>query len=506
MSTPADVIPAALENCKRPYGELGLAFRRNDQKCYCMYDVSCESTRHGRRPYGEPSLTFRCNEQECYCMYDVSCESTRHGRSPFGEHNLAFRCNEQECYCMDDVSSEPTKQWKSPYGESSQVFHDIEQDCSHMSDTERKQTRQCLEHDSAYSHLNEGVVKTCLERCSTLNCTERSSVRKCLLAQKALCGEEYTPSVAVSPDSGAANTECLFVEDPTDTWVQQEETRGADRLPPFAHPNTIESTPDPEHTPQVVGMLNRELNKLAEMLNWENWAIKLGHYPQTSENLEPPEANTLGESDDEDGDLPQGSLKDLTRAAMLRMPHRQRKKFLIAEAKELKAIEDLEVIEGMVPTPKGVCPIGTRLVYATKDPVAQEGKKTERMAKDRLTMKDIKRGGDNLRETFAPTGQSATFRWLMMSAMCLHLFCDHIDVNTAFLYAFLSHPMYITGAPGRPCPPGYCLKVVKALYGCRKAPREWYQCLRDYIVVFGSVSIPAISWSCIDTDNLHICG
>jgi hypothetical protein len=200
MTLPADVIPAALENCKRPYGKL--------------------------------SLAFRCNEQECYCMYDVSCASTRHGRSP--------------------------------YGESSQVFHDIEQDCSHMSDTERKKPRQCLEHDSAYFHLNEGVVKTCLERCSTLNCTERSSVRKCLLAQKALCGEEYTPSVAVSLDSGAANTECLLVKDPTDAWVQQEETRGADRLPPSAHPNIIESTSDPEHTLQVVGMLNRGLNKLAE--------------------------------------------------------------------------------------------------------------------------------------------------------------------------------------------------------------------------------------------------
>jgi hypothetical protein len=157
---------------------------------------------------------------------------------------------------------------------------------------------------------------------------------------------------------------------------------------------------------------------------------------------------------------------------MLRMPHGQRKKFLIAEAKELKAIKDLKVIEDMVPIPKGVRPIGTRFVYVTKDPVAQEGKKNKRMAKARLAMQDLKRRGDKLRETFAPTGQSATFRWLMMIAMVLHLYCDHIDVNTAFLYATLTHPMYITGALGRPCLTGYCLKVVKALYGCREAPRE----------------------------------
>jgi hypothetical protein len=65
---------------------------------------------------------------------------------------------------------------------------------------------------------------------------------------------------------------------------------------------------------------------------------------------------------------------------MLRLPHGQRRKFLIAEAKELKAIEDLNVIEGMVPIPKGVRPIATRFVYATKDPVAQEVKVAERLS------------------------------------------------------------------------------------------------------------------------------
>jgi hypothetical protein len=70
----------------------------------------------------------------------------------------------------------------------------------------------------------------------------------------------------------------------------------------------------------------------------------------------------------------------------------------------------------------------------------------------------------------------------MIIAMILKLLCDHVDVNTAFLYATLTTPMYIKGAPGRMCPPGFCLKVVKALYGCRAAPRECYHCLRDYLV------------------------
>jgi hypothetical protein len=75
------------------------------------------------------------------------------------------------------------------------------------------------------------------------------------------------------------------------------------------------------------------------------------------------------------------------------MPYGQCKKFLAAENKELKAIEDLEVIEGMVLIPKGVRSIGTRFVYLIKDPVTKEGSQTEPIAKARLTMKDNKRRG-----------------------------------------------------------------------------------------------------------------
>jgi hypothetical protein len=282
---------------------------------------------------------------------------TKTCKSPYGELSLA----------SGDVACEVSRQdSKRPYGEPS-LFNDIEHDCSRMSGSELRQTRQYLEHSSAYSHLQDSGVKTCLEHCSTLNYTERDSVRKCLVAHKVLGDEENTPSTA---GSATSKENCMFVEDPIDAWVQNDHTRGADRHTPFVHPNFVEDTADPEHTPEVVGMLNRGLNKLAETLNWENWALKSGHYPSTSENLPPSKANTLEEADDDDGELPQGSLKDLTRAAMLRMPYGQRRKFLIAEAKELKAIKDLKVIEGMVPIPKGVRPIATRFVYATKDPVA----------------------------------------------------------------------------------------------------------------------------------------
>jgi hypothetical protein len=266
-----DDIPTMMKTRKSPYGELSLA----------SGDVACEVSRHeSKSPYGELSLASG----------DVACEVSR-----------------QEC--------------KSPYGEPS-LLPDIEHDCSRMSGSELRQTRQYLEHSSVYSHLQDSAVKTCLEHCSTLNYTERDSVRKCLVAHEVLGDEENTPSTA---GSATSKDTCMFVEDPIDTWVEHDPTRGAYRFTPFTHPTFFEDTSDPEHTPEVVGMLNQGINKLAEYLTWENWALKSGHYPSTSENLPPSEANTSEKADDDDGELPQGSLKDLTRAAMLRMPHGQRR-------------------------------------------------------------------------------------------------------------------------------------------------------------------------------------
>ena len=76
----------------------------------------------------------------------------------------------------------------------------------------------------------------------------------------------------------------------------------------------------------------------------------------------------------------------------------------------------------------------------------------------------------------------------MIITTILMMSCEHIDVNTAFLYATLESPVYMVGPPGYPCKPGQCLKITKALYGCRTAPREWYQLLCDFILTLGFVT------------------
>jgi hypothetical protein len=113
IPTSVDGVPTTIENCKSSYGELSLA----------SDDVACEVSRQdGKRPYGELSLASD----------DVACEVSRQDS-------------------------------KRPYGVPS-LFNDIEHDCSRMSGSELRQTRQCLEHGSAYSHLEEGAARVCLRQ------------------------------------------------------------------------------------------------------------------------------------------------------------------------------------------------------------------------------------------------------------------------------------------------------------------------------------------------------
>jgi hypothetical protein len=81
------------------------------------------------------------------------------------------------------------------------------------------------------------------------------------------------------------------------------------------------------------------------------------------------------------------------RFEMLQLPPEERARFMQAEEKELSALEELGVIEDIVPIPPGVKPVGCRYVYTVKDAVSQEGKQLgdETIAKARLTMKDFKK-------------------------------------------------------------------------------------------------------------------
>lgn len=139
---------------------------------------------------------------------------------------------------------------------------------------------------------------------------------------------------------------------------------------------------------------------------------------------------------------------------------------------ELKSIEDRGVVEAEVPIPPGVKLMDSNFVYKYKDPVSQAPdpitgiQPTEKLVKTRWVGKKFKDSPmPEFFQTYAPTGKNVTFRIIFLIVLALNLMTLHLDVNTAFLYADLGKPVYMRGPPGRPCKPGHCLKIVKALYG-----------------------------------------
>ena len=183
-----------------------------------------------------------------------------------------------------------------------------------------------------------------------------------------------------------------------------------------------------------------------------------------------------------------------TRSDMLRLPPEERQAFLDAEDRELKSIEDMEVEEREVPIPPGVKPLTSIFTYKYKEPVTQPPDPvtgivpTQILAKARWAGREFKTMPmTEFFETFAPTGKNVTFRLFMLITLALSYVTLQLDVNTAFLYASLSKPVYMYPPPGRPCKPGHCLKIVKALYGLRAAPREWNHLLESFITGLGFV-------------------
>ncbi|CAM9144729.1 unnamed protein product, partial [Ectocarpus fasciculatus] len=168
-----------------------------------------------------------------------------------------------------------------------------------------------------------------------------------------------------------------------------------------------------------------------------------------------------------------------TRAEALASPEADQ--WLLAERAELDSMESREVIEGVVPIPDGVRPIKSRWLYKWKEAVDAPPK-----AKARLVAKGYSQvAGVDYGDTFAPTGKNVILRLLLNIMLMYGMTCHHIDVNTAFLYATLEKPVYMSGPDGYTCSPGQCFKVQRAIYGLKSSPREWNKLLRGFILSMG---------------------
>lgn len=126
----------------------------------------------------------------------------------------------------------------------------------------------------------------------------------------------------------------------------------------------------------------------------------------------------------------------------------------------------------MVDPPSGQKPIGLRWVYKVKkDPSGAVVKH-----KARLVAKGfVQKKGIDFEEAFAPVARMETVRLLVALAAQEGWEVHHMDVKSAFLNGELQEDVYVCQAPGyeEEGKEYKVLKLQKALYGLRQAPRAW---------------------------------
>ena len=92
-------------------------------------------------------------------------------------------------------------------------------------------------------------------------------------------------------------------------------------------------------------------------------------------------------------------------------------------------------------------------------------------------------------DIYAATGAYRSFRILMAIVCAYGLICQQIDFKLAFINADMDEEVYTT------CPPGYdwpgkVWKLLKALYGLRRAPKLWYKELKSFLQRLGFQPCP----------------
>lgn len=114
--------------------------------------------------------------------------------------------------------------------------------------------------------------------------------------------------------------------------------------------------------------------------------------------------------------------------------------------------------------------IETRWVFKTK---------SDGVKKARLVAKGYQETFSS-NEVYAPVAKMATIRMTMSHAMQNDYKLRHLDVPSAFLNGKLSEEVYIKIPDGVNKPQGKVLKLNKALYGLKEAPRCWNECFNDF--------------------------
>jgi len=90
------------------------------------------------------------------------------------------------------------------------------------------------------------------------------------------------------------------------------------------------------------------------------------------------------------------------------------------------------------------------------------------------------------------------FRFILALTAAFDLDIWHADITNAFLNSLLDEDVYCK-LPDGFGQPGKCIKLLRALYGLRRAPRLWQQQLSEFLETQGLRQVK--EESCLFTDD-----
>jgi hypothetical protein len=128
--------------------------------------------------------------------------------------------------------------------------------------------------------------------------------------------------------------------------------------------------------------------------------------------------------------------------------------------------------------------VGTKWVFCNKQD--EHGVVTRNKA--RLVAKGYSQvKGLDFDETYAPVARLESIRILLAHATYHGFKLYQMDVKSAFLNGPIKEDIYVEQPPGFEDSeyPSHVYKLSKALYGLKRAPRAWYECLRDFLITNG---------------------
>lgn len=136
---------------------------------------------------------------------------------------------------------------------------------------------------------------------------------------------------------------------------------------------------------------------------------------------------------------------------------------------EVQNLIDNNVYE-VVPIPKGVKPITSKMVFRVKyDTNGNVERHKIRIVARGFTQVE----GVDYKEVWAPVANLESIRIILALAAKYNLELDQMDVATAYLNGELEEEIYMIPPDGVKILPGHCWRLKRSLYGLKQAGRTW---------------------------------